>query len=95
MTASTLGGSETVVEGNLVGTDITGTLPLGNAGDGVDVGRTRRLIGGTTPGSGNVISANGQFGIYIDGSGGVSVLGNMIGTDVKRYAPSGQRLWRH
>ncbi len=83
-----VGGTDTVVEGNLVGTDITGTLPLGNAGDGVDVDGPGDSIGGTTPGSGNVISANGQFGIYIAG-GGVSVDGNMIGTDLSGTLPLG------
>ncbi len=82
------GGSETVIEGNLVGTDITGTLTLGNVGDGLDVYGSGDSIGGTTPGSGNVISANGGYGIYIAGSG-VSVEGNMIGTDVSGTLPLG------
>ncbi len=81
-----------VVEGNEVGTDITGTQPLGNAYSGVLIGDwgvsgdapSDVTIGGTTAGAGNVVSANGNWGVWISGAGvtGVVVQGNMIGTDV-------------
>jgi titin len=81
-----------VVQGNFIGTDVTGALALGNAFSGVLVGDwgladnspSNATIGGTAAGAGNVISANGEFGVWISGSGtsGVLVQGNVIGTDV-------------
>lgn len=80
--------SSIVVQGNRIGTDITGTLPLGNAGPGVnlDVLGPGIRIGGAAPGEGNVISANGGPGILgedlaRDASGIAVVQGNWIGTD--------------
>ena len=80
-----------VVQGNLIGTDVTGTQALGNAYSGVYVGdwgnsgdaASDATIGGTATGAGNVISANGNWGVWITGAGttGVVVQGNLIGTD--------------
>jgi uncharacterized repeat protein (TIGR01451 family) len=81
------------VQGNFIGTDVTGTRPLGNGEDGVFVTRGARnnTIGGSTAGSGNLISANGRFGRPNDGRSGIeiwlgatanTVQGNLIGTDV-------------
>jgi uncharacterized repeat protein (TIGR01451 family) len=73
-----------VIQGNLVGTDATGTKPLGNGQDGIYVsGPTGVLIGGTTPGSGNVISNNLGNGINTyPSASGLTIQGNYIGTDV-------------
>lgn len=72
-----------VVEGNLIGTDPTGLNAAGNGGDGVLVqnGATDNTIGGTIPGSGNVISANGGNGVRLTGTGTDDnfVEGNNIG----------------
>ena len=56
---STSGSSlNTVIEGNYIGTDVTGTLAKGNTvGIGVD-SSPGTVIGGTLAGAGNVISAN-------------------------------------
>ena len=75
-----------VVEGNNIGTDPTGTIALGN-GAGVLVGygnAADNLIGGTSPGSANLISGNSSDGILITtGLGtGNAIEGNKIGTDV-------------
>jgi hypothetical protein len=73
-----------VVEGNYVGTDATGSQPLGNARTGIAiVAAPGNTIGGTATGAGNVISANGESGIYIQwaASSGNLVEGNLIGTD--------------
>ena len=51
----------------------------------IDFGRvTASTIGGTTPGSGNLISGNNGSGVLIDSpqAGGIVIQGNMIGTDV-------------
>ena len=53
-----------VVQGNLIGTDKTGKLALGNKDDGIFIYSGNGItIGGTGPGQGNVIAFNGQFGI--------------------------------
>jgi CSLREA domain-containing protein len=80
-------GAPNIIQGNFVGTDITGTLPLGNGnpdnfnyiGEGVQIFGPA-VVGGTTPGAANVISDNGKTGI--DMSSGVLLEGNFIGTDV-------------
>ena len=80
-----IGGLGSRLEGNFVGTDITGTVTLGNGGSGVVAG-TSVLIGGTTPEARNVISGNGGFGNISLGSNSsgpqATVQGNYIGTDV-------------
>ncbi len=76
--------SGTVIEGNFIGTDVTGTLPLGNGptGPGLTFGEPGEVVGGTTPGAGNLISGN-YYGIFVyNGAGGAIVEGNFIGTDV-------------
>ncbi len=75
----------TLVEGNFIGTDSTGTIDLGNNSVGVLIkgGATQNTIGGTAPGASNVISGNVNGGLSIDGSGNNANLveGNFIGTD--------------
>ena len=56
-------GVGTQVVNNSIGTDISGTLALGNAGDGVLLnGAVSSTIGGLAPGSPNVISGNAGDG---------------------------------
>ena len=74
-------GSGNVVQGNLIGTDVTGSVPMGNGGDGVEVSSSDVLIGGTEAGAGNIISNNAGDGIRVRGQGTV-IQGNLIGTDV-------------
>jgi uncharacterized repeat protein (TIGR01451 family) len=73
--------SGTVIQGNFIGTDVTGATKLGNGAYGVreDAGRNN-TIGGTGAGAGNVISGNGS-GLSIDRTTGDRVQGNFIGTD--------------
>jgi Calx-beta domain-containing protein/beta-propeller repeat-containing protein/carboxypeptidase family protein len=81
-------GTGSKVQGNYIGTDITGTLALGNSANGVSAVEGA-LIGGTEPGARNIISANGSFGNngnvslgFTNTNVGATVQGNYIGTDV-------------
>lgn len=71
----------TVVRGNLIGTDITGSLSLSNTQSGILLGAPANVIGGTTPAARNIISGNGQSGIYINDAFASNnwVCGNFIG----------------
>ena len=76
----------TVVQGNLIGTQIDGVSPLGNSGQGIHIaGTSSNTIGGTTAGAGNRIAFNGASnnfggGVIIEGSVSTnnSVRGNAI-----------------
>jgi uncharacterized repeat protein (TIGR01451 family) len=80
------GTTNNVVQGNFIGTDVSGSVVLGNAGDGVFVssGATNNVIGGTAAGAGNLISGNADDGIQITNAGTANnrVEGNLIGTDI-------------
>jgi titin len=82
-----------LIQGNLIGTDATGTAALGNANDGVRLagGASNNSIGGTADGAGNVISANGRYGVEFTGAGttGNEVHGNVIGPDITGMAALG------
>ena len=76
----------TVIQGNSIGTDGSGTAALGNA-NGVLVGPTasNTRAGGTAAGEGNVIAFNRLAGVAVQGTAsrvtfprGVRVLGNSI-----------------
>src|SRR5207253_582361 len=85
-----------VVQGNYIGTDVTGTRALGNQGHGIDLGAPNNTIGGPAPRAGNLISGNKVNGIDMTASiftgppldsgpgvpAGNLIQGNSIGTDV-------------
>jgi titin len=78
------GASGNVVQGNLIGTDVSGTAALGNGSDGVAIlNGSDNTVGGTTTAAANVISANGGSGVLISGANAMSNLlaGNFLGTD--------------
>ena len=55
-----------LIQGNLIGTDVSGRLTLGNLNSGITVlAGNSNLIGGTTAAARNVISANKQTGVYL------------------------------
>jgi len=71
-----------VVQGNRIGTDVTGVNPLpnsGGSGAGVDIieGSDNNLIGGTGTGEGNIVAFNSR-GVGIGSGAGNSILGNAI-----------------
>lgn len=77
-----------VVQGNFIGTDLTGTVALGNSGnDVVTLDSPDNTIGGTTAGAGNLIAGNldsefASVGLGFPASTGNLVQGNFIGTDL-------------
>jgi hypothetical protein len=70
------------IQGNFIGTDATGTLPLGNFLGGISLNNGGLLVGGTAGGEGNVIAFNGHGsvpgGIKIIGGTGFQIRGNSI-----------------
>ncbi|MCU1264018.1 MAG: hypothetical protein JWM21_336 [Acidobacteria bacterium] len=75
-------GTGNFVQGNFVGTDPTGNAELGNFRDGIIVGGTNHVVGGTTVAARNVVSGNGGIGIDVCCGGGATgnqVQGNFIG----------------
>lgn len=77
----------TRIQGNYIGTDITGTLARGN-NVGVAVGNAPgTVIGGTTAGAGNVISASSQQGVYMFVNGASTIQGNIIGLNAAGNSP--------
>ena len=84
-----------LVQGNYIGTDLTGTLAVHNAGDGVTVnGAPGNAIGGTNSGAGNLLSGNSQGGVGLKGAGSDTnlVQGNFIGTDASGRLALGNAL---
>lgn len=73
------------ITGNFIGTDVTGMSDLGNTRDGINVrfGAKNNIIGGVTPGAGNLISGNDEHGITLrnNGTQGNLVVGNLIGVN--------------
>ena len=87
--------NDNLVEGDFIGTDMTGKVALGN--NSVDaefaggvllyLGASGNTIGGLTAtpgtGAGNLISGNIYTGVWLDSAGPDNlVAGNLIGTDV-------------
>ena len=77
-------GSSAVIQGNLIGTDPTGLLPLGNNLGIYISNSSSNQIGGSSAAARNVISASAGSNIYAWGAGSVHnvIQGNFIGTDV-------------
>ena len=88
---SILEGDSNIVECNFIGTDVTGTVDLGNGLDGViiDSNADGNTIGGTAGDVGNLISGNGGSGVFINLSDNNVVEGNFIGTDKNGTAALG------
>lgn len=83
------------VQGNFIGTDVTGTVDLGNTFDGVVAEQaSNNLIGGTITGAGNVISGNNRYGVTLFSSGAANnqVQGNYIGTGANGTGAIGNTL---
>ena len=74
-----LDGSGSIVQGNLIGTDATGTVAVGNAQDGIRIENSNsNTIGGTAGGQSNRIANSGAIGLSVISGTGNSWLGNLI-----------------
>lgn len=76
------------VQGNLIGTDATGTQPVPNSGDGVYLLGSSSVpyynrIGGTNAGEGNTIVNNALSGVFVVAGTANAISGNSINANVR------------
>ena len=77
-TGVALNGDGNRVEGNLVGTDVTGAVEVGNS-DGITIAGDDNVVGGSSEKTGNVISGNSGWGVEVTAGEGNEIFGNLIG----------------
>ncbi len=84
-----------VVQGNLIGTDASGTVAVPNTAGIVVWHAANNLIGGSNPGAGNVMSGNTYYAIQVDGAptDPTYIEGNLIGTDASGMAALGNGIY--
>jgi hypothetical protein len=87
---------DTIVQGNLIGTDITGLNAIPNGADGISVQSSGRInIGGALSSAKNVISGNLGNGVnVVNGVGftiGTTLSGNFIGVAADGAKPLGNQ----
>ncbi|RJF96743.1 DUF4347 domain-containing protein [Noviherbaspirillum cavernae] len=77
------GGIGNILKGNLIGLNAAGTAAIGNGSFGIYLygGANTTTIGGSAAGEGNTVVASGSDGIKINGSSGIVIQGNYIGTN--------------
>jgi photosystem II stability/assembly factor-like uncharacterized protein len=83
-------GSGTIIQGNYIGTDVSGSARIGNS-IGIYFNGQGTVIGGTTPAARNLISGNGT-GIKTSAGGSnppLKIQGNYIGTNAAGTAKVG------
>ena len=80
---SSIAAASNSVQGNFIGTNMAGTAAVANLQNGIRISGADNTIGGTGAGEGNLISGNGNNGIYVlaSSASGNQILGNLIGTD--------------
>jgi Calx-beta domain len=85
--------SGNLVQGNFIGTDVTGTVPMGNGGNGVGLyGSPNNTVGGADAAARNIISGNMRGVSTSFTADGNKIQGNYIGTDVSGTANLGNAL---
>lgn len=87
--------SDTFISGNLIGTNVTGTLPLGNGASGIAVDRSLNTVVGPL----NLISGNTGAGIAVFNSDplatdptSTTIEGNLIGISATGVNPLGNSI---
>ena len=74
------GATGNVIQGNFIGSDVTGIVPMGNQGRGVAIHHgSNNLVGGAEAGAGNLIIGNRATGVRVVSGTGNVILGNWIG----------------
>lgn len=83
-----------VIEGNYIGTDVTGAFIVTNASSGIRISAPGCRIGGTNAANRNVISGN-SVGIWVSGTNATNtvIYGNYIGTDATGSNGLGNRSY--
>lgn len=80
------GTTNNVIQGNYVGTDVSGANSRGNTLDGIAIegGATVNTLGGASAGAANLISGNARAGVRITGTGTNNnlVVGNTLGLNL-------------
>jgi subtilisin family serine protease len=73
-----------IIEGNFIGTDVTGTQDLGNGYSAISLWTSNNTIGGKTVKVRNILSGNDNDGVHIQGviASNNVIEGNYIGVDV-------------
>ncbi|MCI0437791.1 MAG: PKD domain-containing protein, partial [Chloroflexi bacterium] len=83
-------GDPVLIQGNLIGTDVTGTRPLGNGTTGLGISGAFQaapprevsiLAGGESAEERNIVAASGKGGVAVGGLG-AHLVNNYIGTDI-------------
>lgn len=80
------------IQGNFIGTDVTGTIDRGNLDEGIQIDSDNNLIGGSNLADRNIISGNDDKGISIFGNQVISgnvIENNYIGVDSTGLAALG------
>src|SRR5262249_50787192 len=85
------GASGNLIAGNTIGLGEDGDTEVGNTRYGIYLHGSTNTIGGTTAAARNVISANGDTGVFIVGTHDL-VQGNYIGTDVSGLLARGNNV---
>ena len=94
-----LNGTDEVVEGNYIGTDITGMMAIGNGVisgyAAMYVSGSDNTIGGSVAGAGNLLDGSGTEGIRLDSTSSVDnlVAGNYIGVNKAGTGALGNKLY--
>jgi parallel beta-helix repeat protein len=80
------------IQGNYIGVDASGNFPAGNIKQGVliTLDAQNNSVGGTDPGTGNVIAYNGLGGIRVDAPSN-QIAGNLIGVGANRTTALGNQ----
>lgn len=83
----------TVIQGNSIGADATGTHDLGNTEDGIGIqGGQHFTIGGGDLSAANVMVNNRRYGMSLLGCDDAQIAGNFIGTDATALLALGNAL---
>ena len=75
--------NEVLLQGNIIGTDVTGNFPLGNGLSGISLESSNQVIvGGLSGQEGNLVVDNGGVGVLDSFSTTNAILNNVIGFNV-------------